>query len=283
MTRSALIIVSAVSTLAVPSVASGQEFAGGAIGAGSKPDAVGTSELGFRVNAGRLTVRGTLRIACRRSRSSEVEGQANGPVNPDGTFRVTFTRRRLQPGGSPRFRRTVVVSGQVRGPDIVGRIEATATGGGVRGCRGASDFVARQAPALDGTPAPAPGGATLIGMNSSNGGPFAVNLRVAADGSRITQFVAGSRYTCRRLRPYHETNYSPAFRINPDGTFRYVERFRVRFTDVTDRVTVTTEGRFVNGGAIGTWQARSVSRSRRTNRIVDRCNTGRLDWSAAVV
>lgn len=266
----------------MPSAASAQTFAGGSIGPGGAANPVGTSELGFRIAGSRIVVRGAVLMGCRRGRTAEAEGRGAAPLNPDGTFRVTFGRRRLQPH-DPRFRRRVVVTGQVRGQEIAGRAEATGRGGGVRGCRAASDYVARTAPALPGDAAPPPGGATLIGMNSSRGGPFGVNLRVSADGSRITQFVASARFRCRRLKPYHETNYSPPISVNPDGTFRFVERFRVRYRRVVDRVRVVTEGRFVNGGAVGTWQTRSRSRSKRTGRIVDRCTTGRLDWSAAVL
>lgn len=281
MRTSALTIVFALFVLA-PSVASAQSFAGGSIGAGPAPNPVGTTELGFRVESGRVTVRGVVLMRCRGGEKSEAEGTGSGSVNADGTFRVTFNRRQLQPGRSRGYRRTVVVSGQVRGQEIVGRVEATATGGQVRGCQGAFDYLARTAPALPADAAPPPANGTLIGMNSSRGGPFAVNLRVSADATRITQFVTGARYTCRRLRPYHETNYSPPIRINPDGTFRFVERFRTNYRNAVERITVITEGRFVNGGAVGTWQAQTRARSKRTKRIIDRCDTGKLTWSAGV-
>lgn len=283
MRTPALIAISALFLL-LPGTASAQTFAGGSIGAGPHNDAPGTSELGFRVEGSRITVRGSAVIQCRARKTSEVEGTGSGPLNPDGTFRVTFTRKRLQKVLPGRFRRRVTVSGQVSGNEIRGRIEATASGRGVRGCNGAFDYVARTAPALGADPAPPPANATLIGMTSqTTGGPFALNLRVNADATRITRLIAGARYTCRRIRPYQETNYSPAFRINSDGTFRFVERFRLNYTDAVERVTVTTEGRFVVGGATGTWEARSVARSKRTRRVVDRCGTGRHTWSAGVV
>jgi hypothetical protein len=284
MTRSARLAVAVVAaSAAVPATASAQTFAGGGIGPGAR-SYTGTSELGFRVRDGRITVRGAAQIQCRGGRTSEVEGTASGPLNADGTFRLTFTRRRLQLVTSSRYRRRVLVTGQVRGAEVAGRIEATASGGGVRGCRGTFDFLARSAPALSTDAAPPPGGRTLIGMTSgTRGGPFGLNLRVGPDGRRITHLVTTARNRCRRLRPYQETNYSPPIAIAEDGTFRQVERFKIRFSDVTDSVTITTTGRFVAGGATGTWQARTVSRSRRTRRIVDRCGTGRLTWSASVV
>ena len=283
MTRSALIAVSA-AFLLLPSAASAQTFAGGSIGAGSAANAVGTTELGFRIAGSRITVRGIALLRCRGNETSEVEGIGSGPLNADGTFRVTFTRRRLQPSTiRGRYTRRVVVSGQVSGGEIRGRLEATATGREVRDCSGAFDYVARSAPALAGDPAPPPANGTLVGMTNGRGGPFALNLRVSADATRITQLVAGARYTCRRLRPYHETNYSPPITINPDGTFRFVERFRINFRDAVERVTVTTEGRFVPGGATGTWQASTVARSKRTRRVIDRCGTGQVGWSASVV
>ena len=283
MTRSALIVFSA-ALLLLPSTASAQTFAGGSIGAGTASNPVGTTELGFRVAGSRITVRGVALLRCRQNKTSEVEGIGSGPLNPDGTFRVTFSRRRLQPSTiRGRYTRRVVVSGQVAGGEIRGRLEATANGREVRDCSGAFDYVARSAPALAGDPAPPPANGTLIGMTNGRGGPFALNLRVSPDGTRITQLVAGARYTCRRLLPYHETNYSPPFTVNPDGTFRFVEKFRVNFRDAVERVTVTTEGRFVAGGATGTWQATTVARSKRSRRVVDRCNTGQVGWSASVL
>ena len=284
MRTSALILVPVAAALALPSAASAQVFAGGSVGPGRAPDAVGSSELGFRISDGRIAVRGAVRIPCDGPRSAEVEGAGVGTLAADGTFRVKFGKRRLQPGGEKGFRRTAVVTGRLtRAYEIQGTIDATATGGGVKGCVGGAEYVARWRPDPADVPAPAPGGATMIGMSSSRLGPFSVNLRVAPDGSRITQFIVGARYVCRRLAAYQETNYSPAIRVNPDGTFRFVERFRVPYADVVDSVTVTTEGHFVNGGAIGTWEARATSRSRETGRVVDRCGTGALTWAAAVV
>jgi hypothetical protein len=284
MRTPALIVTSLAAVLALPSAAGAQVYAGGSIGAGRSPAAVGSSELGFRVSGSRITVRGVLTIPCRGPRSAEVEGGGVGTLSPDGTFRVRFGKARLQPTSSTGFRRSAVVTGRlVRAYEIRGRIDATASGDGARGCRGGADYVARWRPDPVDVPAPAPAGARLIGMNSSRLGPFGVNLRVAPDGSRITQFIVGARYRCARLPTYQETNYSPPITINPDGTFRRVERFRVPFADVIDSVTVTTEGHFVNGGAIGTWHARATSRSRRTGRVVDRCGTGALTWAAAVV
>lgn len=285
MKRSLLFVTPLAAIALLPSAASSQTFAGGSIGPGSSDQRVGTSELGFRVVGSRITIRGAAVIRCRRNGPTEVEGAGSGPLNPDGTFRVTFGGRRLQPTtAGPGYRRRIVVSGQVRGGEIVGRLEATATGGGLRGCRGAFDVLARTAPALGTDPAPPPAGRTLIGMLATPRGPFAVNLRVGPTGGRITHFIAGARYTCRRIRrPFQETNYSPPFRIAADGTFRFVERFRIRYRDAIERVAVTTEGRFVAGGAVGTWRARAYTRSRRTGRIIDRCGTGRLNWSASVV
>lgn len=284
MTRSAIVLLSLTAAALLPSSAAAQTYAGGSIGAGSSANAPGTSELGIHVHEGRISIRGAAVIRCAGGRTSEVEGLARGTLQPDGTFRVQFSRGRLQLTTTPNFRRTVVFTGQVRGGEITGRLDATAGGGNVRGCRGAFDWVARVTPELANDPAAVPAGRTLIGKSSQvPGGPFAVNLRVGSGGDRITQFVAGSRYDCRRLRPYQETNYSPTINIRPDGTFFKEERFKVRFSDVVDSVKVTTTGRFVNGGAIGTWRAQSVSRSRKTGAVVDRCGTGQVLWSASIL
>ena len=284
MIRSALIPISAALLLALPSAAAAQDFAGGSIGAGRSSNPVGTSELGFRVANSRITVRGVAIIGCARNKTSEVDGTGSAALNPDGTFSITFTKKRLQRRAVGRSTRRVTVTGQVSGGEIRGRLEATASGAGVRDCKGGMDYVARVPPSLVGDTTPAPAGATLIGMTTGRaGGPFAVNLRVNGDATRITQFVAGSRYKCRTIKPIQETNYSPPIKINPDGTFRFVERFRLPYRDAVERVVVTTEGRFSGGAATGTWQATTTARSRRTRRVIDRCNTGRLSWSASVL
>lgn len=284
MTRSALLILATASALALPATASAQTYAGGSIGAGTSANPAGTSELGIHVHDGTVLVRGAAIIRCLNGRSAEVEGVGRGPLAADGTFSVTYTRGRLQLTTSKGFRRNVTVTGRVVGGEIRGRIEATASGDGARGCRGAFDYVARVTPELGTESAPPPAGRTLIGKTSRvPGGPFAFNLRVSANGEAISHLVTGSRYSCRKLRPYQETNYSPPTPIRADGTFRKVERFKVRFSDVVDSVTITTTGRFVAGGATGTWRAQAVSRSRETGRIVDRCGTGQVTWSASVL
>ncbi len=280
MTRSALLLLVTAFAVALPATASAQTFAGGSIGTGTSSNPPGTSELGVHVHNGVVLVRGAAVIRCVGGRTSEVEGVGRGPLAADGTFSVTFSRGRLQPTTTPGFRRTVTVTGQVAGGEIRGRIDASAE----RGCRGGFAYVARVTPELGTTPAPPPAGATLIGKTSRvPGGPFALNLRVNASADAISHLVTGSRYSCRKLRPYQETNYSPPTPVRADGTFRKVERFRVRFSDVVDSMTITTTGRFLAGGAIGTWRAQSVSRSRRTGLVVDRCGTGQVTWSAAVL
>jgi hypothetical protein len=279
MTRSALLILATASALALPATASAQTFAGGSIGAGTSANPPGTSELGIHVHNGAVLVRGAAVIRCVGGRTSEVEGVGRGPLAADGTFSVTFSRGRLQPTTTPGFRRTVTVTGQVVGGEIRGRIDAS----GERGCRGGFGYVARVTPELADVPAAPPAGATLIGKTSRiPGGPFAFNLRVNASGDAISHLVTGSRYSCRKLRPYQETNYSPPTPIRADGSFRKTERFKVRYTDVVDSVTITTTGRFVAGGATGTWQAQTISRSRETGAVVDRCGTGLVTWSAAM-
>jgi hypothetical protein len=86
----------------------------------------------------------------------------------------------------------------------------------------------------------------------------------------------------RRPPSNFETFYEQGAAIRPDGTFRIVNTYTERYADGPDRGRVVIEGRFVPGGAIGTVQMSSVQRSRRDNRPIFRCRSGKHSWVAAV-
>jgi hypothetical protein len=276
----ALALLAVTATDATAQAPPNADFAGGAAsGAGSVPD--GSSEIGIKVDGSgtRATVRAVAVRACSRGRSTEGESAGTVTVAPDGTFSGALTRRRQ--ARAVGFSIRVTVAGRIEAGRATGSIRVVTRRRGRPYCSGEVPFDARPAPVLSGDPAPVPAGAVLVGRTSGrSGGPFGFNLRVSADGRRIERVVTTWREGCRAVRRTEETNYSPTIAIRPDGTFTKTERFTVRFSDATQRVTVVTTGRFVAGGATGTLRARSTARSRRTGRVIDRCDTGALTWSA---
>lgn len=268
----------AVAAPATAQVVPGAEYAGGHVSPGRS--SVGSSEVGLRVDpaGANVAIRAVASIPCRRD-GSEGAASGAGPLAPDGSFRVTLSRRTQR--AVQGFRATLVAAGRIAADRVSGTLQVVSRQNGRVRCRGSVPFSARTAPALSEQPAPPPAGAVLLGRTSARaGGPFALNLRVNAAGNRIERVVVGYRVGCRSDRGLEETNYSPPMAIRPDGTFTHTERFTLRFRDADERVTVVTTGRFVDGGAIGTIRARAVARTRR-GRLVERCDSGTLRWSAA--
>lgn len=254
-------------------------FAGGSVSGG--PSAAGTSEVAIdALGDGGVNLRAVAVIPCG-SGTSEAVGEGEISRQPDGTFtaRMAVGPQRRDPGFSSRMQMT----GTVAAERVVGRLTVTTSFRGRRRCRAVVPFEARRAPALGAGPAPPPAGGVLLGAAQRGpDNPYAFNLRVSADGRRVARAVTTYLARCRNSpADLEETNYSPSIPIRPDGSFRRTERFVLRYTDATERVTVVTAGRFVAGGATGTIRARSVARSRRTGRIVDRCDSGTRTWQAA--
>ena len=268
----------------IPAVAVAQgppnaRFAGGAVGPGQF--APGTSEVGAQVDAAgtQITLRGAAVIKCRRG-TSEATFVGTLPIGGGGAFSGALARGRQM--RSPGFTSSVSVQGTVNAQEAAGTLSVRTKQRGRAACTGDVPFRAIPGPSLAGAaPAPAPANATLLGMTSDSRGPFAFNLRVSANGKRVTQALFGVNRGCKTIKQPEETDYTKPITIRPDGTFRRVERFTVRYTDATERNRVVIAGRFVNGGAVGTIRWTAVARSPKTGRVNDRCDTGRLTWSAA--
>ena len=283
LARSTLVLTAACAAL--PAAASAQgpagaTFSGGSVGTAST--FAGSSEAGLAVSAdgARVTVRGVAVIPCGRRRSSEVHGVASLPVAADGTFSGRLPRGAQL--SKPRSRTRLTVTGTVTPSGATGTFAVRDTSPGRRACTGQVAFRAIPAPQLGTDAAPAPAGAVLLGRTSgTRGGPFAFNLRVSGDGRSVTRSFFGLRRGCRNLKAPEETNYNRIMRIRDDGTFSQTQRFRVRFTDATERNLVRIRGRFVAGGATGTFRWTAVSRNPKTGRINDRCDSGLIRWSAA--
>ncbi|HEV3000710.1 MAG TPA: hypothetical protein VGW75_08220 [Solirubrobacteraceae bacterium] len=258
-------------------------YAGGSVSGvfGIRP---GDSEIGIRVvPGGKVIVRAAAVARCRNGNSDEVAGRGVGRIDFDGSFRLRLTQStQLQAPGS---RSAAVVRGRIEGARARGVIAVSVRPSNRRagGCRAITRWVATNAPTVGADAAPAPAGATLVGMSSKTrlGGPFGVNLRVSRDGRRVTKVIASARMGCARLRDFEETNYAPPATIRPDGSFRRNELIQFKSRDEVTIARVLTRGRFVTGGARGTYRMVVVTVSRRTKRITDRCDSGLVRWFAA--
>jgi hypothetical protein len=143
----------------------------------------------------------------------------------------------------------------------------------------------RRLAATPAAPAPAPAEGTLFGLTAQDGANAkrAIALHVTKGGRTIDRLVLGFRASCDRGRIVvtDDINYSPEFDVAADGSFRSVERFRLRFADVTQRTTVVVRGQFDQAGAVaGRLSVTQRYTNRRNGRSVDVCKTGTLAWSA---
>lgn len=201
------------------------------------------------------------------------------PLAADGTLQVSGTSRERFGGG------LAIVSYA-----LTGRLDAVSGAGEVRGrftfrrngrtsrCSVAAPWQVRA-----GAPDPnAPGAratGALYGTTSQRirSVPAPLTTRVSADGQRVLVGTTVLRTRCRRGG--RTTGYSfPGARIGADGSFRSVERLTVRFPGGRDRFVATFAGRVGAQGAVGTVSLTVVSRSR--GRVIDRCRTGTVQWTA---
>ena len=104
-------------------------------------------------------------------------------------------------------------------------------------------------------------------------------LAVGSDGTRVRTTIFTYTVACRKLS-YTSNNVSPSAGIRADGSFTVRESFAFRSPRLVERVRVRVEGRFDAGGAAGAVRVHSVVRSRRSGRVVDRCDTGALAFAA---
>lgn len=262
----------------------GMELAGGTLA--GQGTLAGGSDVGIKVSpAGdTVTIRAAGAVRCGRGRSSEGHGAGTGPIAPDGTFSVQL--KDGQQEGERGLSSSVVADGRITGDRATGELDITTRARG-RVCRGRLTYAARVAPGLGAAASAAPpAGATLIGRAGSalapSAAPFSFNLRVASNGRSITRGTSGFRDNWNRRNPdREETNYLTRVPIRSNGTFSKTERYTIRWGDGNERVVIRTTGRFVTGGATGTFRTTRTFRSKRTGRVLARSDSGLLRWNAA--
>lgn len=261
-------------------------YGGGAIAVPVDEDTVAKDMLlAIRaVASGRIGVDGQMYTNCGHA---TIKGKTS--LAADGTFtlRGEATRR---PVLGVTERTTFTVTGRMTA-DGGGTGTAKATVRAKAGTRAARTCKSRtvswsvRRPAEASAPAAAPAEATMFGLTaqSATNARKAVVLHVTKAGRAIDRFVLAFRAPCeeRRIVVTDDVNYSPEFEIAADGSFRFVERFRVNFSDVAQRTTIVVRGQFDQAGAVaGRLAVTQRYHNRRNGKAVDVCRTGTLAWSA---
>lgn len=261
-------------------------FGGGAIAVPVDEDTVARDMLlSIRARSGgRAGVDGQIFTGCG---AGTIKGDAR--LAGDGSFTLRGEARRRPVAGVTETT-TFVVRGTLTATGGSGTARGTLKidprRGETKTCRSRTvSWMVRRAAGPPGTPGAAPAGSTLYGLTSQNASraQHAVVLFVGASGRSIERFLFSFRGRCDkgRIRVYDEQNFSPEFDVAPDGSFRNVERFRIRFADVVVDTTVVVRGQFdQGGGAAGRLSVIERVSSRRTGRRVDVCRTGTRTWSA---
>lgn len=261
-------------------------FGGGAIAVPVDEDTVaGDMLLSVRARSGgRAGVDGQIFTGCG---PGTIRGDAKLAADGSFTLRGEALRR---PVAGVTETTTFVVRGRLTATGGSGTARGTLKidprRGETKTCRSRTvSWTVRRAAGPPTAPAAAPAGATLYGLTSQSASraQHAVVLFAGASGRSIERFLFSFRGRCDegRIRVYDEQNFSPEFDVAPDGSFRNVERFRIRFADVVVATTVVVRGRFDrSGAAAGRLAVTERFSSRRTGRRVGVCRTGTRTWSA---
>lgn len=267
-----------------PAAPSGN-YGGGAIGQPVSEKTVAKDMLlSLRAAGGKVRVDGQLYARCGLG---TISGEA--PLAADGSFtlRGDVTRKPLV---GVRGTTTFVVKGTLTGEGGEGtasmKLRVRAKGRETRSCSSRTvSWTVRRPIDTGAVAATPPADGTIYGLTSQDGprAKRAIALHVASGGRRIDRAIFGYRATCSRGRIVvaEDVNITPEFDVAADGSFREVERFSLKFADVTLRTTIVLRGQFDSaGGASGKLSVTERYRSRRTGKSVDVCKTGTRTWSA---
>jgi hypothetical protein len=135
-------------------------------------------------------------------------------------------------------------------------------------------------PALAPDAAAPPAGGVVRGVLGTKAfSPYEFVMRVAPDARRVVRAVFATPLRCGR-RSTANVFYERGAAIRADGTFRIVNRYRIRLGGGRVELGRTViSGRFVAGGATGTLSVSSTTR--RGGDVTGRCRSGSRRWSAA--
>jgi len=195
----------------------------------------------------------------------------------DGAFAFRGTVENRFPGGVRR-RARVVGSGRVVGSAASGTVRARLTltrhGRVITRCRTGDRTWQARDPFSLGPPSPARPNTAYYGITTQTHRAFPIVLKVDATGRRVTTVAFEYRHRCKNRDDVELDNITPGGPIAADGTFHLLERFTLHYAEGNERYRVAVDGRFATDGMGGILKVKSVLRSRRTGRVLDRCTTG---------
>jgi hypothetical protein len=282
--RRLLALLAPLALVALAPAAHAAAIGGAFYGGGNLVDAPaprpGDADIGLVASsaADRVEVYATVLHQCG-ARVSEANGFGQASIGPDGTFKANA--RGSEKAGKRRLRHRVTITGTIDGPRATGTVSSVTRSGGRTRCSGSTSFTSVVAAASTASVAPAVGGSLLRGLvKTSRKVPYSINLRVAPDGASISRLLVTTPYDCGGRRA-DETFHERGGAINPDGTFRIVNRWSVPFKDGVDRAKVVVVGRFhQDGSASGTVNVKTDFHSKPSGRITIRCRSGTRQWAA---
>jgi hypothetical protein len=240
----------------------------------------GDADIGLvTTSAGdRLRAFGTVLHACG-SETGEANAVGDAAIGPDGSF--TAKARSREKVGKRRWTHRLTITGRIDGPRATGTVTSTSRVGGRKRCSGTTPFTSVIAAPSTAPAAAAVGGSLLRGLvRTARSVPYSINLRVAPDGASITRLLVTTPYDCGGRRA-DESFPEKGGTVNPDGTFRIVNRWRVRYRDGVDRARVVIAGRFhQDGTASGTVNVKTDFTSKKSRKVTLRCRSGTRQWAA---
>jgi hypothetical protein len=201
---------------------------------------------------------------------------------PDGSFR--FSRIRTTREAGHVIRAEVSMSGRFDGAVGAGTVRARVRDrtprGAVQRCatRRARPWKVHLRP-VPGAPAPPQPGGIYLGLTSQAGGvPKPFLLRLNGSGTRVGVAIFDYTRQCRK-GGISLNNFTPGGPIRPDGTFTLRERYGLPFRGgIRERFRIRVDGRFTAQGVTGSLRVATVAR--RGGRVIDRCDTGQVGFTA---
>jgi hypothetical protein len=259
-------------------------FGGGFVTAPPKdPLGTGNMVIGLRVTSGKLKIEATIRGRC---------GGGTFPTRAklaaDGSFVAKGTnRRRPEPG--IRVKTKYRISGTLTDSGITdGSARATneirVKGKGPVTCNsGTITYSVRRPVGGIGTVGAAPD-ARYYGVTSQkrHGARRGIVLRVSSDGQSLTRALYGLTMKCGKLK-LPDVVDTPRRDLPIDAQGRVKDRIVDTFRDhkTVTRSIERFSGMLGANGAQGKLSINERTKSRKTGKVVERCKSGSIKWSAA--
>jgi hypothetical protein len=273
------LVVVGMLALAWPAAAQAADYAGGTAPETRRQVPRQLTLVGIRTAAD-----GTARVSVNvATRCAPARGERTVQLAADGTFSLDFRVRGRVREFTARHRTRIRISGQLTGATGAGTVRATMRltrpGSGVQRCdSGARTWQVRAAAPEPSAAAPQANGSYHGLTDQAVRRPLAFVLRVDPRGRRVRTATFEYRQRCGR-DAFNWENVTPGGRVAADGTFRLRETFTHVWTEGPERFRVRVDGRFTTTGVSGTLSVSSVLRTR-SGRVLDRCRTGRVTFSA---